>query len=358
MINLKLNKRTIIVLLVLVFMIGLSTYVYQNRLLTVELSIDGVERTVYYKEMTVQELLDKEEVSLVLNPFISEEADTLIEDDMKIIVNNPNKYTVKFKDTFTNVYSFSQNIGDIIGEAGFILDEHDFTRPMNYEEITDGMIEFFKVGRVVETIQSEVPYQTSKRENKNLEKGTSKVAQVGENGLKEETYEVLIINGVRIEKSLLDEKFVKAPINEIIENGSKPKVVASRSGSSGKSKTIKEIPGTGTVGSNGVLSDGTSYSKVISMKSTAYDNSPEQNGGYTKTAMGTPLRRGVIAVDPSVIPLGTRVYVESLDGSPDYGYAVAEDTGSSIKGNKIDVCVGSGSTRSYGIKNVKVYILD
>lgn len=358
----NLNKRTVIVLLVLMFIVGLSTFVYQNRLYTVELSIDGVERTVYYKKMTVQELLDSEEISLELDPFVSEEADTFIENNMKITVTNPGKYTVKLKDNLINVYSFSQNIGEIVEEAGFILDEDDYTNPLRYDEISNGIIEVFKVGKVIEKIQTEIPYQTSKRDNKELEAGKTKVSQAGVVGVKEDTYEVLIVNGVRVEKYLLDETYVKEPVNEIVEHGTKPKIVASRSGSSAKAKaktkTIKDIPGTGAVGADGVLSDGTSYKKAIVMRSTVYDNSPEQNGGYTTTAMGTPLRRGVVAVDPSVIPLGTKLYIESLDGSPDYGYARAEDKGSAIKGNKIDLCIGSDFTKSYGIRNVKVYILD
>ena len=77
------------------------------------------------------------------------------------------------------------------------------------------------------------------------------------------------------------------------------------------------------------------------------------NGGYTGTALGTAVTSGrTIAVDPSVIPLGSTVYIEG------YGYRVAEDTGGAIKGNKIDVAVGSHSeAMSMGIKYCKVYIV-
>lgn len=95
------------------------------------------------------------------------------------------------------------------------------------------------------------------------------------------------------------------------------------------------------------------------MTGTAYTDSPSENGGYTITAMGTPLRRGVVAVDPSVIPLGTKVYVVSTDGSYVYGTAVAEDTGGAIKGNRIDLCIPSASeTDAFGRRSVLVYVLD
>lgn len=92
--------------------------------------------------------------------------------------------------------------------------------------------------------------------------------------------------------------------------------------------------------------------KVLTVRATAYTADPRENGGWAVTAIGTPIRRGVIAVDPRVIPLRSRVYVEG------YGFATAEDTGGAIKGRKIDVVMDSKSqSRSWGVRNVKIYIL-
>lgn len=103
-----------------------------------------------------------------------------------------------------------------------------------------------------------------------------------------------------------------------------------------------------------------SYSKVLDCKATAYDDSYASNGKWgAVTAMGTDLRPGVVAVDPKVIPLGTKLYIESTDDWPDYGYAVAEDVGGAIKGNKVDLFFKSSKTvYNFGRRNVKVYILD
>ena len=71
-----------------------------------------------------------------------------------------------------------------------------------------------------------------------------------------------------------------------------------------------------------------------------------------KTATGIPAAKGVIAADPRVIPLGTRVYVDG------YGEAIAADVGSAIKGNRIDVCFDTHEEAwSWGVKQTKVYIL-
>lgn len=80
-------------------------------------------------------------------------------------------------------------------------------------------------------------------------------------------------------------------------------------------------------------------------KITGYTPSPSENGGYSVTCMGDNLWNSVgwaIAVDPKVIPLGTKVYIEGI------GYRVARDTGGAIKGKKIDVLTGSNA-ESYAI---------
>ncbi len=100
------------------------------------------------------------------------------------------------------------------------------------------------------------------------------------------------------------------------------------------------------------------------MSATAYDLSYASTGKrpgdryYGITASGTTARPGTVAVDPRVIPLGTKLYVESLDGTSDYGFAIAEDKGSAIKGKKIDLFFNSNrSAMNFGRRNVKVYIL-
>ncbi|MEK5057553.1 3D domain-containing protein [Paenibacillus shunpengii] len=105
------------------------------------------------------------------------------------------------------------------------------------------------------------------------------------------------------------------------------------------------------------------YSKTLNVKATAYSSDPAENGGYGAVDyFGNDLKLGTIAVDPDVIPLGTKVLVtgHSHDGLPDKAYvATATDIGGAIKGNKIDIFIpGSpGFVSEFGIQDVKLYFI-
>ena len=95
-----------------------------------------------------------------------------------------------------------------------------------------------------------------------------------------------------------------------------------------------------------------SRSRVIEMVATAYTNSPSENGGWSRAANGMALTDGIVAVDPRVIPIGPKLYVEG------YGFAYAADTGGAIKGNRIDLLMPSFSaSNNWGRRRVKVHVL-
>ena len=98
-------------------------------------------------------------------------------------------------------------------------------------------------------------------------------------------------------------------------------------------------------------SRGLSVGQVISMTATAYYPGGGIQGGHL-TATGHRVRRGIIAVDPRIIPLYTRVYVEG------YGEAIALDTGGAIKGHKIDLAMETHrQAYGWGRRKVKITIL-
>lgn len=93
------------------------------------------------------------------------------------------------------------------------------------------------------------------------------------------------------------------------------------------------------------------YSRSLVMRASAYSAHDPGNGSYTYG--GNLLRKGLVAVDPTVIPLGTRLYIQG------YGYAVADDIGGAIKGSCIDLAFDSRrEALNFGVQRVTVYVVD
>ena len=92
------------------------------------------------------------------------------------------------------------------------------------------------------------------------------------------------------------------------------------------------------------------YSESLDMEATAY--LPTDGSAEGITAMGIPATYGIVAVDPDVIPLGSRVYI------PGYGEALAADTGGAIYGYRIDLCMEDYyQAMDFGRRNVTVFVL-
>lgn len=105
------------------------------------------------------------------------------------------------------------------------------------------------------------------------------------------------------------------------------------------------------------------YSDVVQAKASAYTAAPSENGWGAVDYFGNPLKLGTIAVDPDVIPMGSKLYITGYDhnGLPSGGMmAVASDQGSAISGNRIDIFVPQSQQQAsnFGFQSVKVFVLD
>ena len=96
--------------------------------------------------------------------------------------------------------------------------------------------------------------------------------------------------------------------------------------------------------------DGYNVAYTLTMEATAYQ--PTDGGGDGITATGIPAQWGIVAVDPDIIPLGTRLYI------PGYGEALAADTGGAIEGHKIDLCMENyDDCMQFGRRDIVVHVL-
>jgi len=176
-----------------------------------------------------------------------------------------------------------------------------------------------------ETVSKEeaVPFETEYVDVRTIPKGSTKVRTEGKNGVKTYTYKCTLVNGVEESRELVGEAVTTKPRTKVMYRGVG-----------------------GTITSQGVTYK---YSYYIDVKATVYNI-------VGNTASGLPTSTSVMAVDPRVIPLGTKCVVTGISG--DYGYRIAADTGGSIKGNKIDLWYPAGTYSGFGWRSTRVYILE
>jgi 3D (Asp-Asp-Asp) domain-containing protein len=178
-----------------------------------------------------------------------------------------------------------------------------------------------------------IPYESVKVYSDFLLDGDSEMTTVGVVGEKEIITTANFKGGVEQSRKVKKEKVTVQPISEVITVGTKKPTV----------KKIHEY----------------NYTKEYTMNASAYTAGYESTGknpgdpGYGITASGMQVRHGVVAVDPRVIPLGTKLYVDG------YGVTIAADTGGAIKGNKIDLYFEDlDDAINFGRRDVKVYVLE
>lgn len=226
-----------------------------------------------------------------------------------------------------SVYTPIVPVSEIIEKLSLTLDANDIINYADTDEVFDGMeISIDRVETKTHTETVTVPYTTTVIESQTIPKGSRNVVQAGVEGSSIQSVTETYVNGELQKKDVVTESVQAAAVEEIVEVG---------------------VGGTYT-DSNG---NSYAYSYYIDVTATAYGTL----SGITAT--GKAIDYGMIAVDPRVIPLGTKVYLTGSWG--DMGVHSAEDTGGSIKGNKIDVFLGDDYDllRQFGRRSMRVYIL-
>ena len=210
------------------------------------------------------------------------------------------------------------------------------------------------------TIASELTYydqvdepaahETVRVANPALPAGTEQVVQEGADGVRTSVYEVIWSAGQEISRQFVEE-LESTAVDEIVEYGTASGAAVPTAAAI--ASVSRDPDGGGTL----TLADGTTlnFSGVRSMTATAY--TAGHGGADYTTATGTFVKVGTVAVDKSVIPLGTRMYIVAADGSVVYGTAVAEDTG--VRGNIVDLYYDTyEQCINFGRRTCNVYILE
>lgn len=196
-----------------------------------------------------------------------------------------------------------------------------------------------------QTYTEEIPYEVSYCEDPTLALGEEKVIVAGQNGRMLCTANVEYDNGQEIARTVLSQEVTLEPVAQVVAVGT----------GAGYNKPVDEVLiGDGYI----VLSSGevVTYTSSGQFVATAYTAWIDDMTGTTAT--GTKARYGAIAVDPKVIPYGTRMFIVTNDGQYVYGIATAEDCGGAIKGNRIDLFFDTeAECWQFGVRNITVYFL-
>lgn len=228
--------------------------------------------------------------------------------------------------------------------ANVALDEYDLCNKKTDEVLSkETYIDIINVDFETESYEEVIPFTTKIEYSDKLNKGEKNVIK-GSNGTKLVTVKKTLKDGAVSSKEVISETVVKEATPQTTIIGTK--------------ETGKVVNTISTLGSVKVNADGVplEYKKSMTFRASAY-TSPKG----AKCSTGVVARPGYIAVNPNVIPYGTKMYIVSADGKYTYGYAIAADTGGFAKKNPymVDLYFNTESECiNFGIRNVKIYVLE
>jgi len=299
---------------------------------THEISVNGLGNTVTFKttEQTLGAALKAQGIQIHEKDLVEPVLATSLEGkkSLTVAVTKAKPVLVAIEGKTLEVMTQAKTVGDLLSELLISLNEKDSVIPDVSAEVTRGLaLTVVRRSEKTEVVQEEIPFEIERQEDRYMMVGESKEIQAGAPGIKEIRKVTLYEDGKEVATEIVEEVIISEPVNQIV-----------------------------AFGTGGVVSRGGQnyrYVKELDMTATGYTAGKESNpdgNGYTYTGMKAEF--GVVAVDPRVIPLYSRLYIDG------YGPAIAADIGGAIKGNKIDLCFDLVSEAlEWGRRPVKVYIL-
>ena len=238
------------------------------------------------------------------------------------------------------ISSFKKTVRELLSENEIQYDDDDIITPSLSSELKDYMeIKVVEVTQSQVTEKEDIPYSVKLIDDNDLLKGKTKVTQEGKSGEKEITYNLTYYDGKLVKKALEGEKISQEPVDKIVKKGIKEEVVVASRSTTSRNSSSSESKTSST--SNSASKNG----KHMVVQATAY-------AGDSITSTGTVPKWGTIAVDPRVIPYGSKVYIPQFNKT-----FIAEDCGGAIKGNIIDIFMGSESEcYKWGRRTIDIYI--
>ncbi len=308
-----------------------SLEIRRARQITVD---DGsVPYTILTTAPTVGEALLREGLILYLGDVVRPALGHPVRSGMRVAIERSKPLSVTADGRTIRTRTRRETVGDALVDLGIVVSGADRTIPALADPILADMQ--IRVVRVLETVEVErqvIPYESVMMPDDQLEIDHQRLAQAGADGEYRKRFRVVKEDGVETARILLDEWLATPAVPRIVSYGRK--IV---------SRTLETPDGT------------INYWRKITMYATAYSaatsGTPRSAPWYGRTRIGLQLTKGLVAVDPKVIPLGTKVYV------PGYGVGLAADTGGGVRGRMIDLGYDDWNLQSWHWW-VDVYVLD
>jgi uncharacterized protein YabE (DUF348 family) len=293
---------------------------------------DGLSMSTVSAGSTVGEVLAEEGIVVEPGDYLFPSAGSLVTAGTHIYIYRARELFLSVGGDTTTVHSRKTTVGEVLNEADVSLGALDRVEPALDAPVEDGLtIRVVQVREEFETVEEAVPLSVVYQDDPTMDMGRYLVLDWGADGLIHREYRAVYEDGQEIERELLNE-WEQPPSDQIIAQGTRP-------------VNLVETP-------QGPLR----YSHSLEMYATWYrpascGRSPA-SPWYGIAATGVQVQRGIVAVDPNVIALGTRLYI------PGYGQAVAADTGSAVVGNIIDLGFADHEVPDWSTRWVTVYVLE
>jgi uncharacterized protein YabE (DUF348 family) len=273
------------------------------------------------------------EAAVVVGPGdeVAPDLQAALEADAEIHIRHARAVTVALPDDHVTLYTLQRTVGEALAQAGIVVPPDSFVEPSPESEVVNGMsVRVVQLGEGNELEREHVEHNTVYESDSSLGPGETRTVG-GHDGVRVRRYAIGYVNGEEVSRELVEEYWEPEPVDTVIYYP----VQTGRDQSQ---------PDSGTV------------AKTLHVYATWYN--PASSGraasdpAYGRTATGVQVTYGVIAVDPTVIPLGTRMFV------PGYGYGVAADTGGAVKGYIIDLGYPDGVQVDWRSGWIDIYILE
>lgn len=322
--------------------LGKKDLIQIDRAVPVQVSVDGDVTSYLTPEKTVGAFFETENIAVMDKDKVSASMDDEVVSGMKVSIDRAVGVTLIADGTEVTYLTPEKTVGEFFAAENVVVNELDKVSSSMEDSIENGMaITIVRVTtEVVDETQS-IAFAVQEKKDNTINKGKTVVKQEGVKGERVVTKKLTFEDGVQVNEEVLSTVVVKEAVDKIVHVGTKNTAVYAKKPSQSALAASR----------GSAVPSSLNYSKSFRVEATAY-------AGHNITATGTrPVRNpngwSTIAVDRNVIALGTKVYVEN------YGYAIAEDVGGAIKGNKIDLFMNSSAEAyRWGRRAVTIYILE